>query len=549
MHNHSSLSEEAALCNSINFVSNFTYEFQTGGRTESPGIAAALQHLVCDCGAQPDRISLAGIPTSERVTELAAALGSSASVLELMSIGRSPETSQAAAIILGAAFGGAESTIRRLVLKDLYAMTGLAAALAGNVRMLTRVTLVRCRESDNSQTTLHALKQAPGLQEIDWEFMGLMFIETKTLGDVFPRGLLAIRLKRVALDAEDARLLGAALSRCGLLRTLVITGSLTSHSMTMFVKGLLCRPGTFALRKLKMISIVAEDTGLAGLVKRCDKLERVDFSKTALSKASGEGVAKALCSCVSEIRRLDLPECGLSDDAVASVFCSLSGSHLGWLNLALNHAGRLSAISASEMLPRCPMLASLNLSSNALGDYGAKQLAKGTSKSNSLEELDVEANDIWGNGAVQIIDSLSPLTVQILRISDNPIGDKGAEALSRMITRSHCIRTVLADSCDIRVRGATAIANSVRDSESMRELGLRHIRAEAEGATAIAEGVIRKGRVEVLNLSYGILEEEGVRAVLRAITASERERGRGARQRTIRIEGCNCRQNDPWAEW
>lgn len=105
------------------------------------------------------------------------------------------------------------------------------------------------------------------------------------------------------------------------------------------------------------------------------------------------------------------------------------------LYLCHNRVGKIGASVVSNSLKHNTTLRELSLGNNHIGDEGARHLATALRDNCTLQMLNVENNNIGPAGVTALAKALEHNndSLQWLVLSENPIGDEGANAILRCI--------------------------------------------------------------------------------------------------------------------
>ncbi|CAK0848215.1 unnamed protein product [Prorocentrum cordatum] len=183
----------------------------------------------------------------------------------------------------------------------------------------------------------------------------------------------------------------------------------------------------------------AQVAGLAGCLRLCARLEKLDLNNCNIGDDGAQALAKALPS-MPGLQYLHLPSNGIGDDgaqALAKALPSMRG--LQWLSLSSNGIGDDGAQALAKALPSMPGLQYLYLARNGIGDDGAQALAKALPSMPALRRLYLSSNGIGDDGAQALAKALPSMPgLQYLDLARNGIGDDGAQAL----------KSALGDICD-----------------------------------------------------------------------------------------------------
>ena len=83
-------------------------------------------------------------------------------------------------------------------------------------------------------------------------------------------------------------------------------------------------------------------------------------------------------------------------------------------------------------------------------------------------------------------------TLQVLDISDNPIGDEGIVAIARTADNAS-ISELNVLWCKITITGAKSLAEGLMSNRTITKLGVRHNDITVNGAIAILEAAVANG--------------------------------------------------------
>lgn len=209
--------------------------------------------------------------------------------------------------------------------------------------------------------------------------------------------------------------------------------------------------------------IAGNHIGPAGLAHVCDALAH-DAKVTSLwlkrnpLKAAGMVPLARLLRTNRAIEVLDLVNCGLLDEGLATLLDALSGPDanktLKHLYLGTNGITARSGPRLEHFLARDCALESLYLSCNRLGDEGVAHLARGLAQNTSLRRVSVASNRIGPRGAAALSEALAhhptlalfdlgftKATVAVGELG-NFIGDEGARAIARALAQNASLRVL-----------------------------------------------------------------------------------------------------------
>ncbi|XP_076137510.1 NACHT, LRR and PYD domains-containing protein 3-like, partial [Alosa pseudoharengus] len=277
-----------------------------------------------------------------------------------------------------------------------------------------------------------------------------------------------VKLLSKGLSSPDCKLQTLRLADC----------KLTEKSYEM-VASVLQSPNS--LQQLDLSDNYLGDSGVQllskGLSSSNCKIHTLRLTDCKLSERSCGIVASVLQSPNSLIE-LDLSHNVLRDSGVYLLSKGLSSSHCKLQTLRLADCkltDKLGEIVASVL--RSPnSLLQLNFSNNDPGDSGVQLLSKGLSSSNSILQILRLADCKLTYKSCEMVASVlqSPNSLQELDLSDNDLGDSGAQLLSKGLSSSYCkIHTLRLSDCLISEKGCGVLAAALT-SNHIKALDLRH---------------------------------------------------------------------------
>lgn len=159
--------------------------------------------------------------------------------------------------------------------------------------------------------------------------------------------------------------------------------------------------------------------------------------------------------------------------------------------------------SINEMVSRNKDLnIGLDLSNNAIGDQGVKDLVNNLTKC-KLSELNLGSTKITGESAETISEALSKFEITDLDLSYNLSADSDNQAKIALAIASKLEQSKLTSlnlsSCDIAKKGTKAIFDALSKS-NLTHLNLAYCYCDTEGLTSLSEA-LPKSKLANLNLS------------------------------------------------
>ena len=161
----------------------------------------------------------------------------------------------------------------------------------------------------------------------------------------------------------------------------------------------------------------------------------------------------------------------------------------------------------------------LGLSDNPIGDKGAASLAEMLKHSKNLKALNLKITSITAQGACEIARALSSNTYTILEklnLEADRIGDKGASALAEMLLHNKSLKALNLKITSLTTYGVCEIAGALCSNTVLEELNLEANPIGDEAVTALAEMVLHNKSLKCLILSISYLTAQGIEVLREA---------------------------------
>ncbi|XP_068748835.1 NLR family CARD domain-containing protein 3-like isoform X2 [Montipora capricornis] len=152
----------------------------------------------------------------------------------------------------------------------------------------------------------------------------------------------------------------------------------------------------------------------------------------------------------------------------------------------------------------------LYLSDNAIGEVGADALAKGLKENSTLTSLNLFYNAIGDVGADALAKGLKEnSTLTSLDLSNNAIGAVGADALAKGLKENSTLTSLNLFYNAIGDVGADALAKGLKENSTLTWLHLSNNAIGAVGADALAKGLKENSTLTSLGLSGNAIGDVG----------------------------------------
>ncbi len=310
------------------------------------------------------------------------------------------------------------------------------------------------------------------------------------------------RLTRLALSDNalgDAGVAAMATAPClaGVER-LELAGNALS------AQGLRAVAASPALSRVQALDLSRNDLGDAGLgvlaaARRMPNLGCVDLSSCGLTSA---GIGALLgASWRGSLVRLKVGRNALGAEGGRAVAAL---AELGRLEAVDLGAAGLGAGGAAAVAAAQSALVEVGLSSNQIGDLGARSLAE-SPQLKQLRALDLRSNEIGAEGAAALAGAVGLARLSSLSLSHNPLGLVGVRALAGSPGMAR-LSALEVEHCGLEAEGIEALRGSPHLAGLMA-LGVRYNAAPSQSAAALSR--IQDDRLALIQESFTRLSGEG----------------------------------------
>ncbi len=435
------------LCNLVSFVTNSTCILAPGDHLSPDAVSRLCS--VLSCGAEVESLFLVSDILDPSSLAIAVRQNDTLRRLSVSCGNRAPGLVR----MLAESFS---PRLERLDISGVELTKTEAAAIArgfGRCTGLCHLGMHKC-VMGSVQEILRGIGRLRGLESVyltanDLQGDGVELL-AKTLDQLPKMRELTIHWEKIRADGSAA--LGK-LRGIGRLQVLDLYNDWLGDSEVEAISAGFLALSVCALRTLNLRSNSIGSSGgvkLADWIARCPCLTELDVSGNPIGSAAAVAIGKSLESSCSRnnLSVLDASECRIESAGVVALLSRMESLvSLTSLKLAQNSAGDTGAKAVSDFLLRSASgtkLMELNLGDNQIGESGAIELAKGLAKAGSLTEVELKGNLIGPAGGAAVLDSLAlagSQRINLVELQDCGIGDRGAEAMGRLLARRGC-RTV-----------------------------------------------------------------------------------------------------------
>ncbi|XP_076144647.1 uncharacterized protein LOC143124083 [Alosa pseudoharengus] len=192
------------------------------------------------------------------------------------------------------------------------------------------------------------------------------------------------------------------------------------------------------------------------------------------------GIVATILQSPNSLKKLDMSHNDLQNSGVQLLSKGLSSPHCKLQTLRLVDCKLTEKLceTVASVLQSPNSLLQLDVSDNDLGDSGVQLLSKGLSSSNSILQILRLAGCKLTDTSCEVVASVlwSPNSLQQLDLNDNDLGDSGVQLLSKGLSSSNCkMHTLRLSDCLISEKGCGFLAAALTSTPCcIRQLDLSY---------------------------------------------------------------------------
>ena len=131
-------------------------------------------------------------------------------------------------------------------------------------------------------------------------------------------------------------------------------------------------------------------------------------------------------------------------------------------------------------------------------------------------------------GAISISETIKiNHTLQVLNVSNNPIGDEGIAAIAGTLDNAR-ISELIVSYCSITVTGAKSLAAGLAKNQSMTLLDVEGNNITVDGAIAILEAAVANGVCQQVDIDDEYKDNDQVKEMMTILEERKRQEVRGS---------------------
>jgi Ran GTPase-activating protein (RanGAP) involved in mRNA processing and transport len=283
-------------------------------------------------------------------------------------------------------------------------------------------------------------------------------------------------------------------------------------------------------------------TGIAGGITKSKTIQKLNISKCGITKTGADALWCALETSPS-LRELDISKNDIGDSQVAKGVATLQKLNVNLCGIV----GKKGVDAIGRALETSTSLVELDISSNRIGDVGARSLAQGLTKNTSLKNLKAFGCNVKGPGSKVIGIALgSNSTLEELRWGtpmyekDEEYGDMqefgihhpeavqwgnhiakvGAEGFAEGLAKNRALKVLDLSDTRIESNGAQAIGKSLESNSHLCELNLQGTSFSAKGMKCLGDSLGKNVALTSLNLNENWFGDMGAVALGRGMVGN-----------------------------
>ncbi|KAJ0026645.1 hypothetical protein NQD34_017645, partial [Periophthalmus magnuspinnatus] len=168
-----------------------------------------------------------------------------------------------------------------------------------------------------------------------------------------------------------------------------------------------------------------------------------------------------------------------------------------------------------------PSLTKLDLSFNYIEDRGARAISKLLTRS-KLKTLTLYCTAIRDHGAKAFAHSLSTnTTLEELNLSLNLVGDEGGQAIATALLSNSSLKTLNLGGTEVGEQTAIALSNVLIHNHTLRDISLYHCKLGVKAGKALQEAMSKNSTVIKFVLDCTDIEEEDSDFINEVVWANE----------------------------
>ena len=253
------------------------------------------------------------------------------------------------------------------------------------------------------------------------------------------------------------------------------------------------------------------------VIPKMTSLRVLNLADNPIGDGGAVELIRTLCHCKTPLRHLILDDTSIGESDCASLTILISSTDLEKLDVSNNRLSSNSVTSIMNGILQNNTIRTLRMSSSQFSVDNCTSLSSILQQPMcQLRMLYIAKCNIDSGGALQLAAGLtSNQSLELISISDNPIGDTGAAALCEAINNNTLLQTLDMSSCRITSEGFIEI-----DSSSLQKLEIRGNHLGLEGAKAVSKMIIKCKILREVDLNFDDSLEDGVDTIISSLQSN-----------------------------
>ena len=283
-----------------------------------------------------------------------------------------------------------------------------------------------------------------------------------------------------------------------------------SHPILQTIEGLHLRSNKLNAEALDVFSAV---------IPKLTSLQVLDLSYNPIGDGGAVEFIRTLCHFKTTLRFIYLDDTGIGEEDCTSLTILISSTDLETLDVSNNHLSSNSITSIMNCILQNNAIRTLRMSSSQFSVDNCTSLSSILQQPMcQLRKLHIANCNIDSGGALQLAAGLTHnQSLEVINISDNPIGDTGAAALCDAISNNTILQYLYMESCEITSKGFIEVSSSLTSLPTLfmggNSLGM-------DGAKAVSKMITDNNTLKLLDLSVDDSLEEGVDIIISSLQSN-----------------------------
>ncbi|XP_041357658.1 leucine-rich repeat-containing protein 74B-like [Gigantopelta aegis] len=207
------------------------------------------------------------------------------------------------------------------------------------------------------------------------------------------------------------------------------------------------------------------------------------------------------------------------NDTKASAIALLRNAKVESLTLDANDLGNTEGVTViADILPQKPEITELNITNNAIGSVGARELCRVLMDNVYIRKLNLTGNGFIDDDAIYFRDLMEENHgLRHLNLSNNDFRERGGELLAEGISKNDFLQSLDLSWNHLRLSGAVAIGKSMQENQFLERLNLGWNGFHVRGCAALGEALKTNCSLTYLDLTCNRVTEMSLSQLLKGL--------------------------------